>query len=147
LHYKKKSMTTLFFILTVFYFMYEFYNLINPKKTFTNITRYANSDFWTAPDKSKIANGCFYLTFTITYFIWTVIGLCVATQWYSFLAIFLLSFSVYFLNRIAYNNTQKMVIHTIDSMISVLILFFIFMNHFHPEFGLLEWVQSRIFNL
>lgn len=135
-------MTTLFFILTVFFIMYEIHTILNPKKTLKYLVKLSNNS-WTS-DSSEVANGCLFIVFLISYLIWSIIGLSISTQWYSFLALVALSFVTSLLNRLTGSLNGKSIIRVIDGIISVLILSFIFINHFHPELGVKEWLLTLI---
>ena len=67
------------------------------------------------------------------FMMWTVLGIALATQW----QIFMLLFSGAIVNKLISKITAEndlVIVKRIDAVISIVILLWIFMNHFHPGF-------------
>ena len=130
----KYLFTELFFLMSVAFFIYEFRVLLNPKKSISKMINY------TSNKNSLGSDGCLFLFVVIVYFVWTIIGVSLASQWYSFLTLIGVSIITALLMQISKNITYKSVIRFFDSVLSSCILIYIYFNHFHTE------VASKFFD-
>jgi hypothetical protein len=87
-----------------------------------------------AEDKESIrlASGCF----SLIYLVWLILGMAISGLWYAYLAIFVLSLlqapvAKYFKKN---KHWESLILFKkIDGVISMAILVWLFVAHFHPE--------------
>ena len=126
-----ETLTKIFYLLGIIFFIYEFSVLINPIKNF----KFSEElEKWTKKDKKNIVlddlKYVLYLFFMLFYMIWSIIGFG-TSQWFLFVGLFGLSGLDYLLKKISDNYNYKIFILLLDSLLSVLLLGYIISNHFH----------------
>jgi len=87
-----------------------------------------------AEDKESIrlASGCF----SLIYLVWLILGMALSGLWYAYLGIFILSVLQAPVAKYFKKNEQweaLIVFKKIDGIISMTILVWLFVAHFHPE--------------
>ena len=117
-------MTTFFFLIAIIFLLYEFSIIMNPSGNLKML------DYIKSEDKNEKIKGCFIVFFNLFYLIWTVIGMALAHQWKYFTLILLIGIFFGILNKIF--KSLKFFMKRLDAIVSSIILFWIFMNHFHP---------------
>ena len=80
----------------------------------------------------RLASGCF----STIYLVWLILGMAISSLWYAYLAIFILSIlqapvAKYFKKN---KHWESLILFKkIDGIISMAILVWLFVAHFHPE--------------
>lgn len=125
-------MTTLFFLLTMFFILYEVYALFSTRKFYEFKNAIAVKS-----NKNKPV-GCFLISLVIPYLIWCVLGVALSDQWLSFLVLIgvgIVTSIISYLLKIAdlSDGKLKMILIKIDALISIIILVDIFMVHFRGD--------------
>jgi hypothetical protein len=81
--------------------------------------------------------GCQYVFLLMSYFIWTIIGLTFSSQWavFGLLMIFgiFIGFVKGIIKRMPNGESGVIAVKRFDGFVSMLILLYIYFNHFHPE--------------
>ena len=131
-------MTSIFFILAVFFLFYEIGVALKPSKVNLRLKQLMDKDnFKVLKTEDKIC-GCLFSLVQISYLIWTVIGLAFATQWLSFALLFLIG-AVSGLVQKAFrmkglDDTKfALGMRSIDALICAFVIFDIFMTHFRGD--------------
>lgn len=117
-------MTTFFFLIGMIFLVYEFSIILNPSSNLKML------DYLKSEDKNKKIQGCFIVFFNLFYLIWTIIGMALSHQWKYFALILLIGIFDGILNKIF--ESLKVFMKRLDAIVSCIILFWIFINHFHP---------------
>jgi len=125
-------MTTLFFLLTMFFILYEVYALFSTRKFYEFKKAIAAK-----PDKNK-SDGCLLISLVIPYIIWCVLGVALSDQWLSFLVLIgvgVVTSIISSLLKIAdlSDGKLKLLLIKIDALISIILLVDIFMVHFRGD--------------
>lgn len=125
-------MTTAFFLLTVFFILYEAYALFSTRKFYEFKRAIA-----VKPDKKK-SDGCLLISLVIPYIIWCVLGVALSDQWLSFLVLIgvgVVTSIISSLLKIAdlSDSKLKLLLIKIDALISIILLVDIFMVHFRGD--------------
>ena len=120
-------MTTIFFLLTVFFILYEAYALFSTRKFYEFKKAIASN-------KNK-SDGCLLISLVISYLIWCALGVALSDQWLSFLALIgvgVVTSIISYLLKIAdlSDGKLKMLLLKMDASISIIMLVDIFMVHF-----------------
>ena len=124
-------MTTFFFMIAIVFMMYELSVISNAKSRIQLTEELKNKEFWKEAEKDIKAKGCMFLFMNMTYFVWAVIGVALASQWYMFILLFSIGIIEKMMLKIV-PNTEKYVVKIVDASISAATLLWIFINHFHP---------------
>jgi hypothetical protein len=111
-------------------FMYEMWIVLKTRAFVKVIYMLPKND----EDKEaiKIASGCF----SLIYLVWLILGMAISSLWYAYLAIFILSIlqapvAKYFKKH---KHWESLILFKkIDGIISMTILIWLFVAHFHPE--------------
>jgi len=125
-------MTTFYFLLSILFVMYEINVLSRTADSLAFAKKMKDKDFWRSEiakdDKSR---GCLLVSIRMVFMIWVVIGIALASQWQIF--VLLLSASVVhkLISKIAPED-DLVISKKINAAASIIILLWIFMNHFHP---------------
>jgi TRAP-type uncharacterized transport system fused permease subunit len=80
----------------------------------------------------KFVSGCF----SLIYLVWLILGMALSDLWYAYLAIFTLSILQSFVTKYLKKNKHwesLILFKKIDGVISMAILVWLFVAHFHPE--------------
>jgi hypothetical protein len=80
----------------------------------------------------KFVSGCF----SLIYLVWLILGMALSDLWYAYLAIFTLSILQSFVTKYLKKNKHwesLILFKKIDGVISMAILLWLFVAHFHPE--------------
>ena len=131
-------MTSIFFILSVFFFFYEIRVALNPSKSTARLKQLMDKEeFKKAKTDDKIG-GCLFALNQMFYLTWTIIGLAFATQWISFALLFLISVisglvQKAFRMKSLDNSKVALGMRSIDSLLCAFIIFDIFMTHFRGD--------------
>jgi hypothetical protein len=142
-------MTSLFFLLAIVFFLYEFGTIINPYKDVEKINRYGDNEYWKDKDniKERAKEGCSYMLMHLAYMAWTFIGLAFATQWVSFLILILVGLVAGLvsglLKRFKLESSRiRIAFKIMDGIICSAIIADIFLVHFQNTPGLVNSVLS-----
>jgi hypothetical protein len=127
-------MTTVFFLLTILFLLYEVYGVVNTRSLYEFKKTVADKSSF-AEDKST---GCLYLFIILPYFFWGVLGVALSDHWISFVILFaigiLTSIISNGLKRIGHpDGVVKMLWLKIDALDSAIMLVDIFMVHFRGD--------------
>ena len=130
-------MTTLFFIIGIFYMIWEFFKMTNPGKYTAYFESIEDYNRHLEEDKSNVdfvkSLGIIaFFIFSLTYMMWGLIGLLASSQTILFAILFGMGLSITFLKhvlKVKYKNLT--VVICIDSFISLIIMGIIIYNHFH----------------
>jgi hypothetical protein len=131
-------MTNLFFILAVFFFFYELGVALKPSKVNVRLKQLMDKDkFKEAKTEDKIG-GCLFSLVHMFYLTWTIIGLAFATQWISFVLLFLIGVVAglvqkAFRMKSLDNSKAALGMRSIDALLCSFIIFDIFMTHFRGD--------------
>ena len=127
-------MTTFYFLLSILFVMYEINVLSRTADSLALSKRMKDKEFWRSETEKDIkSRGCLVISMNMIFMMWTVLGIALATQW----QIFMLLFSGAIVNKLISKITAEndlVIVKRIDAVISIVILLWIFMNHFHPGF-------------
>ena len=131
-------MTSIFFILAVFFLFYEIGVALKPSKVNLRLKQLMDKDNFKGLKTEDKIGGCLFSLVQISYLIWTVIGLAFATQWLSFALLFLIG-AVAGLVQKAFrmkglDDTKfALGMRSIDALICAFVIFDIFMTHFRGD--------------
>jgi hypothetical protein len=131
-------MTSIFFILAVFFFFYEIRVALNPSKSTARLKQLMDKEeFKKAKTDDKIG-GCLFALNQMFYLTWTIIGLAFATQWISFALLFLISVISWLVQKAFRmksldNSKVALGLRSIDALLCAFIIFDIFMTHFRGD--------------
>ena len=131
-------MTSIFFILAVFFLFYEIGVALKPSKVNLRLKQLMDKDNFKGLKTEDKIGGCLFSLVQISYLIWTVIGLAFATQWLSFALLFLIG-AVSGLVQKAFrmkglDDTKfALGMRSIDALICAFVIFDIFMTHFNGD--------------
>lgn len=131
-------MTSIFFILAVFFLFYEIGVALKPSKVNLRLKQLMDKDNFKGLKTEDKVGGCLFSLVQISYLIWTVIGLAFATQWLSFALLFLIgavSGLVQKAFRMKSLDDTKFALgmRSIDALICAFVIFDIFMTHFRGD--------------
>jgi SOS-response transcriptional repressor LexA len=131
-------MATLFFLLTCIFFFYEINIFAKAKSNHELVTKMNEKGFWDSengsPEKSSlISRGCLYLLMNMFYMSWVIIGFALSSQWQFFLLLISQGIVQSMIKKIV-SDDDKVIVKKVNALISIVILGWIFMNHFHPGF-------------
>ena len=131
-------MTSIFFILAVFFLFYEIGVALKPSKVNLRLKQLMDKDNFKGLKTEDKIGGCLFSLVQISYLIWTVIGLAFATQWLSFALLFLIG-AVSGLVQKAFRMKSLddtkfgLGMRSIDALICAFVIFDIFMTHFRGD--------------
>jgi len=131
-------MTSIFFILAVFFLFYEIGVALKPAKVNLRLKQLMDKDkFKEAKTEDKIG-GCLFAFVQIFYLIWTVLGLAFSFQWISFALLFAIGlvsglFNKAFRMKKIEDSKVALGLRTIDALLCAFIIFDIFMTHFRGD--------------
>jgi len=131
-------MTSLFFILSVFFLFYEIGVALKPSKINLRLKQLMNKDEYKKAKTEDKIGGCLFSLVQIFYLIWSVIGLAFATQWISFALLFLIGvvsglIQKAFRMKSLDNSKVALGLRSIDALLCAFIIFDIFMTHFRGD--------------
>ncbi len=133
-------MTTIFFLFTVIFIIYEVYVVFNPRKLNSMVKDITQKDFFKSDKatKDQKLNGCLLSMVHMFYLFWSILGLALATQWISFALLFVIGLISGLLNKaLRMKGIEDTLFglgwRVIDSAVSAVILFDIFMVHFRGD--------------
>ena len=135
-------MTTLFFLMTIVFFFYEFSVFKSPEDEIKRLKRIMEDKVFEQQEdqigftkEQKL--GCQYVFLVMSYFIWTIIGLTFSSQWAVFGLLMIFGFFIGFvkgiLKRMPNGESVIIGVKRFDGFVSMIILIYIYLNHFHPE--------------
>jgi len=131
-------MTSIFFILAVFFLFYEIGVALKPSKVNSRLKLLMDKDgFKKAKTEDKIG-GCLFALVQIFYLTWSIIGLAFAFQWISFALLFLIGVvsglvQKGFRMKSLDNSKVALGLRSIDALLCAFIIFDIFMTHFRGD--------------
>ena len=131
-------MTSIFFILAVFFLFYEIGVALKPSKVNSRLKLLMDKDgFKKAKTEDKIG-GCLFALVQIFYLTWSIIGLAFAFQWISFALLFLIGvvsglIQKGFRMKSLDNSKVALGLRSIDALLCAFIIFDIFMTHFRGD--------------
>lgn len=131
-------MTSLFFILAVFFFFYEIGVALKPSKAALRLKQLMDKDNFKELKTEDKVGGCLFSLVQMFYLTWTIIGLAFATQWISFALLFLIG-AVSGLIQKAFrmkgldSSKAALGLRSIDALVCAFIIFDIFMTHFRGD--------------
>ena len=131
-------MTSLFFILAVFFFFYEIGVALKPSKAALRLKQLMDKDNFKELKTEDKIGGCLFSLVQMFYLTWTIIGLAFATQWISFALLFLIG-AVSGLIQKAFRMKSLddtkfgLGMRSIDALICAFVIFDIFMTHFRGD--------------
>lgn len=111
--------------------MYEISVIKDVNKRIQLTDELKNKKFWEESKKDLKTKGCLFVSMSILYFTWTVIGFALASQWYMFLLLFSLGIIERMMLKIVPKDDRRFVKVT-GAVLSATALLWIFVNHFHP---------------
>jgi len=131
-------MTSVFFILAVFFLFYEIGTGLRPSKANKRLKRLMDKDVFKEAKTEEKMGGCLFAFVHMFYLIWTVIGIAFATQWMSFALLFLIGVVSSFVQkafRMKNLDSSKVALglRSIDALLCAFIIFDIFMTHFRGD--------------
>jgi hypothetical protein len=131
-------MTSIFFILAVFFLFYEIGVALKPSKVNRRLKQLMDKDNFKGLKTEDKVGGCLFSLVQISYLIWTVIGLAFATQWISFALLFLIGavsglIQKGFRMKSLDNSKVALGLRSIDALLCAFIIFDIFMTHFRGD--------------
>lgn len=135
-------MTTVFFLMTIVFFFYEFSVFKSPEDEIKRLKRIMEDKVFEQQEdqigftkEQKL--GCQYVFLVMSYFIWTIIGLTFSSQWAVFGLLMIFGFFIGFvkgiLKRMPNGESVIIGVKRFDGFVSMIILIYIYLNHFHPE--------------
>lgn len=132
-------MTTLFFILLILPLLAEMEGIRNPegkrdlREKLNRFNKEQKDE--TIPFDSKITlNGLGIagkLGLQVFYILLCVLGMLLSAQWILFLLLFILGFITTIIRKLTDNNTYQDLVTRFDALISLVLLLYIIINHFH----------------
>lgn len=132
-------MTTLFFILLILPLLSEMEGIRNPegrrdlREKLNRFNKEQKDE--TIPFDSKITlNGLGIsgkLGLQVFYILLCVLGMLLSAQWILFLILFVLGFITTIIKKLSDNNTYQDLVTRFDALISLVLLLYIIINHFH----------------
>lgn len=131
-------MTSIFFILAVFFLFYEIGVALKPSKVNSRLKLLMDKDgFKKAKTEDKVG-GCLFSLVQIFYLTWSIIGLAFASQWISFALLFLIGvvsglIQKGFRMKSLDNSKVALGLRSIDALLCAFIIFDIFMTHFRGD--------------
>jgi hypothetical protein len=131
-------MTSIFFILAVFFLFYEIGVALKPSKVSLRLKQLMDKDnFKDLKTEDKIG-GCLFSLVQMLYLVWTVIGLAFASQWILFALLFLIGavsgiVQKAFRMKSLENSGLALGLRSIDALLCAFIIFDIFMTHFRGD--------------
>lgn len=131
-------MTGIFFILAVFFLLYEIGAALKPGKVNSRLKLLMDKDgFKKAKTEDKVG-GCLFSLVQIFYLTWSIIGLAFASQWISFALLFLIGvvsglIQKGFRMKSLDNSKVALGLRSIDALLCAFIIFDIFMTHFRGD--------------
>lgn len=136
--FKFLIMTTLFYLLTIVFFIYEFSVFTNPKDEMKRMNRMKKDKFFDNQEGQKSftseqKSGCQYVFFLMGYLIWSFIGLTFSPQWIVFGLLIVFGMFISITRKTMKNNDQIISLKRFDGFVSMILLLYIYFNHFHPE--------------
>lgn len=135
-------MTTVFFLMTIVFFFYEFSVFKSPEDEIKRMKRIKEDKVFDQQEGQKGFTkeqklGCQYVFLIMSYFIWTIIGLTFSSQWAVFGLLIVFGFFIGFVKgivkRIPNGESGVIGVKRFDGFVSMIILSYIYLNHFHPE--------------
>ena len=131
-------MTSIFFILAVFFLLYEIGVALKPSKVNSRLKQLMNKDEFKKAKAEDKAGGCLFALTQMMYLAWSVIGLAFASQWISFALLFLIGVVSGLLNKAFRmkgldNSKVALGLRSIDALLCAFIIFDIFMTHFRGD--------------
>jgi uncharacterized ion transporter superfamily protein YfcC len=142
-------MTTLFFVLGIVFIVYELSVLKNPSTEAKFIDKLRKDKDYFSSDNLKVTKdernkGCIIVFSQMFYFVWSILGILMATQWKSFAFIFAVSIIAGLLSKIyqkldLYGKPLHLFTKRIDSLVCIILIVDIVWLHFR-EFSILNYL-------
>ena len=131
-------MTSIFFILAVFFLFYEIGVALKPSKVNLRLKQLMDKDKFKELKTEDKVGGCLFSLVQIFYLIWSVIGLAFASQWISFALLFAIGLVSGLLNKAfrmkkIEDSKVALGLRSIDALLCAFIIFDIFMTHFRGD--------------
>ena len=131
-------MTSLFFILAVFFFFYEIGIALKPSKAALRLKQLMDKDNFKELKTEDKIGGCLFSLVQMFYLTWTIIGIAFASQWISFALLFLIGAVAWLVQKAfrmkGLDDTKfALGIRSIDALICAFVIFDIFMTHFRGD--------------
>jgi uncharacterized ion transporter superfamily protein YfcC len=142
-------MTTLFFVLGIVFIVYELSVLKNPSAEAKVIDKLRKDKDYFSSDNLEVTKdernkGCIIVFAQMFYFVWSILGILMATQWKSFVFIFVVSIIAGFLSKIyqklnLYGKPLHLFTKRIDALVCILLIVDIVLVHFR-DFSILNYL-------
>lgn len=113
-------MKELFFMIGVFFAIQKIGVFLNSRKNVEIHQKAKKMEYW---QNSKSGPGFFMFVIDIIYLIWLIIGMSLSHLWILFTVLFVVEVFQFFF--------EKYYVKKISSLISVILLLFVFFVHFH----------------
>jgi hypothetical protein len=146
-------MTTLFFLLAIIFVFHEFGILTRTEENLKLVKKIREKNFFTKKPEVEIldeknpfvdemnsrelneakSRGCLLITTNMFYLAWTFMGIALAYQWQIFLLLLCNTIVTNMMMKIVADD-GKIFVKKFDALVGIVILIWIFMNHFHPGF-------------
>ena len=142
-------MTTLFFVLGIVFIVYELSVLKNPSAEAKVIDKLRKDKDYFSSDNLKVTKdernkGCIIVFAQMFYFVWSILGILMATQWKSFALIFAVSIIAGLLSKIyqklnLYGKPLHLFTKRVDSLVCIFLIVEIVWLHFR-DFSILNYL-------
>jgi len=142
-------MTTLFFVLGIVFILYELSVFKNPSTEAKVIDKIRKDKDYFSSDNLEVTKdernkGCIIVFAQMFYFVWSILGILMATQWKSFAFIFVVSIIAGFLSKIyqklnLYGKPLHLFTKRIDALVCILLIVDIVLVHFR-DFSILNYL-------
>lgn len=144
-------MTTLFFTLGILFVIYELSVFRNPSIEAKFIDKIRKDKDYFSSDNPNVTQqernqGCIIVFIQMFYFLWTILGMLISTQWKTFLFIFIVSLVTGLTSKIyqklkLYGKAIHLFTKRIDALFCIILILEIVLVHFH-DFSIINYLLS-----
>jgi len=146
-------MTTLFFALGILFVIYELSVFRNPSIEAKFIDKIRKDKDYFSSDNPNVTQqernqGCIIVFIQMFYFLWTILGMLISTQWKTFLFIFIVSLVAGLTSKIyqklkLYGKAIHLFTKRIDALFCIILMLEIVLVHFH-DFSIINYLLSIV---
>ena len=133
-------MTSIFFLLAIFFIIHEIGVFLNPSRSVDITENLKDKNFLKSKEHSSgdKAQGCLFALVNLFYFFWSVIGLAFSSQWVPFLFLFVVGVAAGLVQKgLSMKNLQRskfaLGLRSLDAAVCAFVIFDIFMTHFKGD--------------
>jgi hypothetical protein len=133
-------MTTIFFLLAIFFMIHEIGVFLNPSRSVDITENLKDKNFLKSKEHSSgdKAQGCLFALANLFYLFWSVMGLAFSSQWVPFLFLFVIGVATGLIQKgLSMKNLQRskfaLGLRSLDALICAFVIFDIFMTHFKGD--------------